>query len=89
MHAKRLKTSSFIAQKSSNNTNLKGYRPDLLDKHISAVEKFDQNEMLKEKVRDRSKQTRISRTLTYSQFYQYISKVIRKHWKFLTLNESL
>ena len=34
-HVKRLKTSSFIAQ----NFIEKGYKPDLLDLHISRVEK--------------------------------------------------
>ena len=35
----------------------KGYKSDHLDKHISTVGKLDRNEMLKEKVREKPKQT--------------------------------
>ena len=56
----------------------KGYKCDLLDKHISTVEKLDRNEMLKEKVSEKPKQTCISLTLTYNCFCTNISKVIRK-----------
>ena len=67
----------------------KGCKSDLLDKHISTVKKLDRNEMLKEKVREKPKQTRISLTLTYNCFCPNISKVIRKHWNLLAINESL
>ena len=63
----------------------KGYKPDLLDKHISAVGKLDRNEMLKEKVREKLKQTCILLTLTYNRFCPNISKVIRKHWHLLAI----
>ena len=42
----------------------KGHKSDLLEKDISAVEKLDRSEMLKEKVREKPKQTRIPLTLT-------------------------
>ena len=45
--------------------------------------------MLKKKVRKKPKQTRIPQTLTYSRFCPNISKVIRKLWNLLELNESL
>ena len=70
----------------------KGYKSDLLDKHISAVEKLDRNEMLKEKVREKPKQTCIPLTLTYYRVYPNISQVIRKHWyleNVPAINESL
>ena len=58
----------------------KGYKSDLLDKHILTVEKFDKNEMLKEKVREKPKQTCILLILTYNRFCPNISKVTRKYW---------
>ena len=67
----------------------KGYKSDLLDKHISTVEKLDRNELLKERVREKPKQTCIQLTLTYNQFCPNISKVIRKHWNLLAINEFL
>ena len=60
----------------------KEYKSDPLDKHMSTVEKLDRNEMLKEKVR-------IPLTLTYNRFSPNTSKVIRKHWSLLPINESL
>ena len=62
------------------------YKSDLLDKHISTVEKLNRNEILKEKVREKPKQTL---TLTYNCICPNISKVIQKHWILLELNESL
>ena len=67
----------------------KGYKSDLLDKHISTVEKLDRNEMLKEKVREKPKQTCIPLTITYNRFCPNIGKVIQKHWNLLEINESL
>ena len=49
----------------------------IVDKHISTVEKLDRNEMLKEKVREKPKQTYIP--LTYNRFCPNISKLIQKH----------
>ena len=45
--------------------------------------------MLKEKFRKKPKQTCIPLTLTYNRFCRNISKVIRKHWNLLEINESL
>ena len=45
--------------------------------------------MLKEKVRAKPKQICITLTLIYHRFCPNISKVIRKHWNLLELNESL
>ena len=58
----------------------KGHKSDLLDKHISTVQKLDRNEMLKKKVREKPKQACIPLplTLTYNLFCPNISKVIRK-----------
>ena len=67
----------------------KGYKSALLDQHISAVEKLDRNEIVKEKVIEKPKQTCISLTLTYNRFCTNISKVIWKHSNFLNINESL
>ena len=50
----------------------KGYKSEL-DKHILAIEKLDRNEMLKEKVREKPKQTCIPPTLTYNRFCPNIS----------------
>ena len=61
----------------------------LLVKHISTVEKLDRNETLKEKVREKLKQTCIPLTLAYHRFCPNISKVIQKHWNLLEINESL
>ena len=56
------------------------YKSDFhLDKHISRVEKLHRNEMLKEKVWEKQKQTCIPLALTYNRFCPNISKVIRKH----------
>ena len=45
--------------------------------------------MLKEKSRKKPKQTCIPLiTLTYNRFCRNISKVIRKHWNLLEINES-
>ena len=67
----------------------KGYKAHLLDKYISTVEKLERDEMLKEKVGEKSKQTCIQLTLTYNCFCPNISKVIWKHWNLLAINESL
>ena len=67
----------------------KRYKSDLQHKHISTVEKLNRNEMLKKKVKEKPKQTCIPVTLTYNCFCPNISKVIRKHWSLLELNESL
>ena len=67
----------------------KGHKSDLLDKHISTVEKLDRNEMLKEKVRKKPKQTFIPLTLNYNRFCPNISKAIRKRWNLLEINKSL
>ena len=67
----------------------KDYKSTLLDQHISAVEKLDRNEIVKEKVIEKPKQTRIPLTLTYNRFCTNISKVIWKHSNFLNINESL
>ena len=45
--------------------------------------------MLKEKVREKSKQTCIQLTLTSNRFCPNISKVIQNHWNLLEINESL
>ena len=42
-----------------------------------------------EKVTEKPKQTRIALTLTFSRFCPNISKVIRKYWNLLEINESL
>ena len=42
-----------------------------------------------EKVREKPKQTRIAQTLTSIRFCPNISKVIRKYWNLLEINESL
>ena len=54
----------------------KGYKSDLLYKHIATVEKLDQNEMLMRRVKEKLRQTTIS-------------KVIWKYWNLLAINESL
>ena len=46
----------------------KGHKSDLLDKDISTVEKPDRNEILKEKVWEKPKQTFIPLTLIYNRF---------------------
>ena len=66
----------------------KGYKSDLLDKHISTVEKLDRNKNLKEEVSEKLKQTCIPLALTYNRFSPNI-KVIRKHWNLVAINESL
>ena len=48
-----------------------GYKSDLLDKHISTVKILDRNKMLKEKVREKPKQTCIPLTLTYNLFSKH------------------
>ena len=53
------------------------------------MEKLERNEMLKEKVREKPKQTCILLKLTYNRFCPNISKVIRKHRNLLEINESL
>ena len=45
--------------------------------------------MLKQKVREKTKQACIPVTLTYTRLYSNIGKVIWKHWNLLELNESL
>ena len=67
----------------------KGHKSNLLDKDISTVEKLDRNEILKEKVWEKPKQTFIPLTLIYNRFCSNISKVIRKYWDLLAINESL
>ena len=69
----------------------KGHKSDLLDKHISTVQKLDRNEMLRKKVREKPKQACIPLplTLTYNRFCPNISKVIRKQWNLPAINESL
>ena len=64
----------------------KRYKSEPLVKHISTVEKLDRNEILKEKVREKPKQTSIPLTLTYNRFCPNISKVIRKRWNLLAIN---
>ena len=54
----------------------KGYKSDLLYKHITTVEKLDQNEMLMRRVKEKLRQTSIS-------------KVIWRYWNLLAINESL
>ena len=54
----------------------KGYKSDLLDKHTSAAAKLDRNEMVKEKVRNKPKQTCIPLTIIYNRFHPNIIKVI-------------
>ena len=67
----------------------KRHKSDLLDKDISTVEKLDRNEILKEKVWEKPKQIFISLRLTCNRFCPNISKVIRKYWDLLAINESL
>ena len=67
----------------------KGHKSDFIDKHISTVEKLGRNEMLKEKVREKPKQTCLPLTLTYNRFCPNINKMIPKHWNLLEINESL
>ena len=45
--------------------------------------------MLKEKNREKPKQTCVPLTLTYNRICPSISKVIRKHWNLLEINKSL
>ena len=45
--------------------------------------------MLKEKAREKPKQTCILLSLTYNRFCPNIGKVIRKHWNLLEINEYL
>ena len=66
-----------------------GYKSDLLDKHISPVKNVDRNEILKEKVKEKPKQTCIPLTLTYNHFCPNISRVIQKHRNLIEVNESL
>ena len=56
----------------------KGFKSDLLGKHISTVKKLDRNEMLKEKIREKTKQTCIPLTLTDNHFCPY--------WNLLEIN---
>ena len=44
---------------------------------------------MKEKAREKLKQTCVPLTLTYNRFCPNISKVIWKHWNLLEVNESL
>ena len=74
-----MKTSSFITQNLNKNLLGKGYKSDRIDKLISTIEKLDRNEMLKEKVREKPKQTCIPLTLICDPFCLNISKMIRKH----------
>ena len=82
-----MKTSSFIAQNLIKKFIEKGYKSDLLN--ISTVEKLDRSEMSKEKVEEKLKQTCIPLRLTYNYFCPNISKVIREHWNWLSINESI
>ena len=45
--------------------------------------------MLQEKVREKSKQVYIPRTLAYNRFCPSISKMIRKRWNLPEINEFL
>ena len=45
--------------------------------------------MLKEKVREKTKQTCIPLTLTYNRFCPNTSKMIRNYWNLLAINKSL
>ena len=44
----------------------KGYKSDLLNRKISTFEKLDRNDMLKERLREKAKQTCIPIRLTYN-----------------------
>ena len=54
----------------------KGYKSDLLYKHITTVEKLDQNEMLKVRVTGKPRQSITLTILTHNCFYSNISKKI-------------
>ena len=53
------------------------------------IKYLTKNEMLKERVREKPKQTCTPLTLTYNCLCLNISKVIQKHWNLLAINESL
>ena len=46
------------------------------------------NELLKERDNTTSKETKIPLVLTYSRSLPNISKVVRKHWNSLSINEA-
>ena len=67
----------------------KGYEPELLEKNISKVKTLNRNDMLQRKNQENSGKARIPLTLTYNGFLPNISKVFRKHWNLLLINDSL
>ena len=88
-YAQRLTTSSFIAQNLNKSLLTKDTNLTFLIKYqIPTLEKLDRNEMLKERITEKVKQTRIPLRLTYNRFCPN-SKLIRKHWNLLAINESL
>ena len=65
-----------------------GYKAELINKHIKTVEKIDWKELLKERDNTTSKETKIPRVLKKNRSLPNISKVVRKHWNFLSMNKS-
>ena len=65
-----------------------GYQPQLINKHIKAVEKMDRKELLKERDNTTPEETEIPLVLTNTRSLPNISKVIRKQWKIVSLNKA-
>ena len=65
------------------------YNSELLDKYIKTVDKLDRNELIKGSRKDTPINTRIPLAITYNRFLPNISKIIRKNWTILSVNESL
>ena len=63
-------------------------QPQLINKHIKAVEKVDRKELLKERDKTTSKETKIPLVLTYSRSLTNINKVVRKYWNILSINKA-
>ena len=66
-----------------------GYDSKLLTEQFSKAKHKDRSELLKEKETTEQTPSRIPLVLTYSRFLPNISKIIKKHWDILSINQSL
>ena len=65
------------------------YNSELMNKHIKTVQKLDRNELIKGSKRGTPISTHIHLAVTYNRFLPNTSKIIRKKWNVISVNESL
>ena len=65
------------------------YESELLGKHIKTVQKLDRNELIKGNKKDTPISTHIPLAITYNRFLPNTSKISRKEWNIISVNESL